>query len=89
MTSLIHIMVPNNNPDHQGIVEYLQDKIVKYFGTKNASIDPVYPLVSVICEVTEDDLAYIKNKEQDTIHFAVVIGKEGSDRVKGDFIHLN
>lgn len=82
-------MVPNNNLDHQGIVEYLQDKIVKYFGTKNASIDPVYPLVSVICEVTEDDITYIKDKVQDNIKFTVITGKEGSERVQGDFIHLD
>ena len=88
MTSLIHIMVPNNNPDHQGIVEYLQDKIVKYFGTKNASIDPMYPLVLVTCEVTDDDVTYIKDKVQDNIHFTVITGKEGSERVNGDFIYL-
>ncbi len=89
-TSLIHIMVPNNNSDHQGVIEFLQEKIVKYFGTKNASIDPMYPLVLVTCEVTEDDITYIKdNKIQDGIKLTVVVGKEGSERVQGDFIHLN
>lgn len=61
-TSIIHIMVPNNNSDHQGNIEFLQDKIIKYFGSRNASIDPLYPLVLVTCEVTEDDVAYIKEK---------------------------
>ena len=54
--SIIYIMVPNNNSDHQGVIEYLQEKIVKYFGTKNASADPMYPLVLVTCEVTDDDV---------------------------------
>ena len=88
-TSLIHIMVPNNNSDHQGTIEYLQEKIVKYFGTKNASADPLYPLVLVTCEVTEDDVTYIKDKVQDNIKLTVIVGKEGSERVQGDFIHLN
>ena len=88
-TSDIHIMVPNNNSDHQGVIEFLQEKIVKYFGTKNASADPMYPLVSVTCEVTEEDLNYIKDKVQDNIRFTVLVGKEGSERVQGNFIHLN
>ena len=88
MTSLIHIMVPNNNSDHQGNIEFLQEKIVKYFGIRNASADPIYPLVLVTCEVTDDDLSYIKDKVQDNIHFTVITGKEGSERVNGDFIYL-
>ena len=82
-------MVPNNNSDHQGTIEFLQDKIVRYFGIRNASVDPMYPLVSVTCEVTEDDITYIKDKVSDTIHFSVIVGKEGSDKVQGDFIHLD
>ena len=81
-------MVPINNSDHQGVIEHLQEKIMKYFGTKNASIDPMYPLVLVTCEVTEDDITYIKEKVQDNIKFTVVVGKEGSERVQGDFIFL-
>ena len=81
-------MVPNNNSDHQGVIEYLQEKIVKYFGIRNASADHMYPLVLVSCEVTEDDLTYIKDKVQDNIHFSVIVGKEGSERVQGDFIYL-
>ena len=81
-------MLPNNNSDHQGVVEYLQDKIVKYFGIRNASADPMYPLVLVTCDVTEEDLDYIKDKVSDNIHFTVIIGKEGSDKVQGDFIYL-
>ena len=87
-TSLIHIMVPNSNLDHQETIEYLQSKIARYFGSKNASIDPTYPLVLVTCEVTEDDITYIKDKVQDNIHFSVIVGKEGSERVQGDFIFL-
>ena len=87
-TSLIHIMVPNNNSDHQGTIEYLQDKIVRYFGSRNASVDPQYPLVLVTCEVTEEDLNYIKDKVHDNIHFSVIVGKEGSERVQGNFIFL-
>ena len=86
--SIIHIMVPNNNSDHQGTIEYLQDKIVRYFGSRNASIDPQYPLVLVTCEVTEEDLNYIKDKVHDNIHFSVIVGKEGSERVQGNFIFL-
>ena len=86
--SIIYIMVPNNNSDHQGVIEYLQEKIVKYFGIKNASVDPMYPLVLVTCEVTDEDLNYIKDKVQDNIHFTVIVGKEGSDKVQGDFIYL-
>jgi hypothetical protein len=81
-------MIPNNNSDHQGNIEFLQDKIVKYFGSRNASIDPLYPLVLVTCEVTEDDVAYIKDKMQDSIKITVIVGKEGSERVNGDFIFL-
>lgn len=81
-------MVPNSNSDHQGVVEYLQDKIVRYFGSRNASVDPMYPLVLVTCEVTEEDLNYIKDKVHDNIHFSVIVGKEGSERVQGDFIFL-
>ena len=81
-------MVPNNNSDHQGMIEHLQDKIIKYFGSKNASIDPLYPLVLVTCEVTDDDVAYIKDKIQESIKITVIIGKEGSERVNGDFIFL-
>lgn len=88
-TSIIHIMVPNNNSDHQGVIEYLQEKTVKYFGTKNASADPMYPIVLVTCEVTDDDVAYIKDKIQDNIKITVIIGKEGSERVNGDFIFLS
>lgn len=88
-TSIIHIMVPNNSPNHQEIIECLQETIVKYFGIKNASADPMYPLVLVTCEVTEDDLNYIKGKVRDNIHFTVIVGKEGSERVQGDFIYLN
>lgn len=88
-TSIIHIMVPNNNSDHQGNIEFLQDKIIKYFGSRNASIDPLYPLVLVTCEVTDDDVAYIKDKIQDNIKITVIIGKEGSERVNGDFIFLS
>lgn len=87
-TSIIHIMVPNNNSDHQGTIEYLQDKIVRYFGSRNASADPMYPLVLITCEITDEDLSYIKDKVQDAIHFAVIVGKEGSDKVQGDFIFL-
>ena len=87
-TAIIHIMLPNNNSDHQGVVEYLQDKIVKYFGIRNASADPMYPLVLVTCDVTEEDLDYIKDKVSDNVHFTVIIGKEGSDKVQGDFIFL-
>ena len=87
-TSIIHIMVPNSNSDHQGVVEYLQEKIVKYFGIRNASADPMYPLVLVTCEVTEEDLNYVKDKVHDNIHFSVIVGKEGSDKVQGDFIFL-
>ena len=87
-TSIIHIMVPNNNSDHQGVVEYLQDKIVRYFGSRNASADPMYPLVLATCEVTEEDLNYIKDKVHDNIHFSVIVGKEGSERVQGNFIFL-
>lgn len=87
-TSIIHIMVPNNNLDHQETIEYLQDKIVRYFGSRNASADPMYPLVLVTCEVSEEDLNYIKDKVQDNIHFTVIVGKEGSDKVEGDFIYL-
>lgn len=87
-TSLIHIMIPNNNSDHQGVAEYLQDKIVRYFGTRNASADPLYPIVLVTCEVTDEDLNHIKDKVSDNIHFTVIIGKEGSDKVQGDFIYL-
>lgn len=87
-TAIIHIMLPNNNSDHQGVIEYLQEKIVKYFGTKNASADPMYPLVQVICDVTEEDLDYIKDKVSDNVHFTVIIGREGSDKVQGDFIFL-
>ena len=82
-------MVPNNNSDHQGVIEYLQDKIVKYFGSRNASIDPMYPLVLVTCEISEEDLNYIKDKVHDNIHFSVITGKEGSERVQGDFIRLD
>ena len=81
-------MVPNNNSDHQGVVEFLQDKIVRYFGSRNASVDPMYPLVLVTCEVTEEDLNYIKDKVHDNVHFSVIVGKEGSERVQGDFIFL-
>lgn len=87
-TSIIHIMVPNCNSDHQGTIEFLQEKIVKYFGIKNSSADPMYPLVLVTCEVTEDDITYIKDKVQDNIHFTVIVGKEGSDKVQGNFIFL-
>ena len=87
-TSIIHIMVPNNNSDHQGTIEYLQDKIVRYFGSRNASADPMYPLVLITCEVSEEDLNYIKDKVNDNIHFSVIVGKEGSDKVQGDFIFL-
>jgi hypothetical protein len=48
----------------------------------------MYPLVLVTCEVTDDDLSYIKDKVQDNIHFTVITGKEGSERVNGDFIYL-
>jgi hypothetical protein len=82
-------MVPNSNSDHQGTIDFLQEKIVKYFGSRNASADPMYPLVLITCEVTEDDITYIKDKVSDTIHFSVIIGKEGSDKVQGDFIHLD
>ena len=88
MTSLIHIMLPNNNSDHQGTIEFLQDKIMKYFGSRNASVDPLYPIVLVTCEVTDDDINYIKDKVSDTIKFTVITGKEGSDKVQGDFIYL-
>lgn len=88
MTSLIHIMLPNNNSDHQGTIEFLQDKIMKYFGSRNASVDPLYPIVLVTCEVTDDDINYIKDKVSDTIKFTVITGKEGSERVQGDFIYL-
>ena len=81
-------MVPNNNSDHQGNIEFLQEKIVKYFGSRNASVDPMYPLVLVTCEVTDEDLNYIKDKVRDNIHFTVIVGKEGSDKVQGDFIYL-
>ena len=81
-------MLPNNNSDHQGVVEYLQDKIVRYFGIRNASSDPMYPLVQVTCDVTEEDLDYIKDKVSDNVHFTVIIGREGSDKVKGDFVYL-
>lgn len=87
-TSIIHIMVPNNNSDHQGVIEYLQDKIVRYFGSRNASADPMYPLVLVTCEVTEEDMNYVKDKVHDNIHFSVIVGKEGSEKVQGNFIYL-
>ena len=88
MTSLIHIMVPNNNSDHQGVIEHLQDKIVRYFGSRNASADPMYPLVQITCEVNNEDINYLKDKVHDNIHFSVIVGKEGSERVQGDFIFL-
>ena len=86
--SIIHIMVPNCNLDHQETIEYLQDKIVRYFGSRNASADPMYPLVLVTCEISEEDLNYIKDKVHDNIHFSVIVGKEGSERVQGNFIYL-
>lgn len=81
-------MVPNSNSDHQGTIEYLQDKIVKYFGSRNASVDPMYPLVYITSDVNEEDLTYIKDKTQN-IKFTVLIGKEESERVQGDFIFLD
>ena len=87
-TSIIHIMVPNSNSDHQGTIEYLQDKIVRYFGSRNATAEPMYPLVSVTGEISEEDLNYIKDKVHDNIHFSVIVGKEGSERVQGNFIFL-
>lgn len=86
--SIIYIMVPNNNSDHQGNIEFFQEKIVKYFGSRNATADPMYPLVYITCDVNEDDLTYIKEKVQDNIKFTVVVGKEESERVNGDFIYL-
>lgn len=88
MTSLIHIMVPNNNSDHQGVIEHLQDKIVRYFGSRNVSADPMYPLVQITCEVNNEDINYLKDKVHDNIHFSVIVGREGSERVQGDFIFL-
>jgi hypothetical protein len=38
--------------------------------------------------VNEEDLTYIKEKVQDNIKFTVVVGKEESERVQGDFIFL-
>lgn len=87
-TSIVHIMVPNNNSDHQETIEYLQDKIVRYFGSRNAVADPMYPLVLVTCEISEEDLNYVKDKVHDNIHFSVIVGKEGSERVQGNFIYL-
>ena len=81
-------MVPNNNSDHQGTIDFLQEKIVKYFGSRNASADPVYPLVYITCDVNEEDLTYIKDKTQN-IKFTILIGKEESERVQGDFIFLD
>ena len=81
-------MVPNNNSDHQGTIEFLQDKIIKYFGSRNASADPMYPLVYITCDVNEEDLTYIKDKTQN-IKFTVLTGKEESERVQGDFIFLD
>jgi hypothetical protein len=81
-------MVPNSNSDHQGTIDFLQEKIVKYFGSRNASADPMYPLVYITCDVNEEDLTYIKDKTQN-IKFTVVIGKEESERVQGDFIFLD
>ena len=73
--SIIYIMVPNNNSDHQGTIEFLQDKIIKYFGSRNASADPVYPFVYITCDVNEEDLTYIKDKTQN-IKFTVFAFKE-------------
>jgi hypothetical protein len=81
-------MVPNSNSDHQGTIDFLQEKIVKYFGSRNASADPMYPLVYITCDVNEEDLTYIKDKTQN-IKFTVLIGKEESERVQGDFIFLD
>ena len=81
-------MVPNNNSDHQGTIDFLQEKIVKYFGSRNASADPMYPLVYITCDVNEEDLTYIKDKTQN-IKFTVLTGKEESERVQGDFIFLD
>ncbi len=89
MTSLIHIMVPNNNSDHQGVIEFLRERIVKYFGIRNATYDSHYPIVHLNCEVTEDDLVYLKNdKTAENVRFTVIVGYEDSDNVKGDFIYL-
>lgn len=86
--SIIYIMIPNNYSDHQGMIDHLQEKIVKYFGSRNASADPMYPLVYITCDVNEEDLTYIKDKTQN-IKFTVFVGKEESERVQGDFIFLD
>jgi hypothetical protein len=85
--SIIYIMVPNSNSDHQGTIDFLQEKIVKYFGSRNATADPMYPLVYITCDVNEEDITFIKDKTQN-IKFTVLIGNEESERVKGDFIFL-
>jgi hypothetical protein len=81
-------MIPNNYSDHQGMIDHLQEKIVKYFGSRNATADPMYPLVYITCDVNEEDITFIKDKTQN-IKFTVLIGKEESERVQGDFIFLD
>jgi hypothetical protein len=48
----------------------------------------MYPLVYITCDVNEEDITFIKDKTQN-IKFTVLIGKEESERVQGDFIFLD
>ena len=86
----IIIAINNSNIVYNGLVNSVKNEIRKYFGTENIKEDSEeFPVISLTCEVTQDDINAIKRIiDHESVSFAVIVGAEDSQRVSGDIINL-
>jgi hypothetical protein len=87
MRNVIVITVPNQMAGSE-IIYAIQDKIVSYFGTKNATKSDNYPKVEVTCEVSQEDINELTRNLNDKITLTALLNVE-SERVVENIINLN
>lgn len=89
MKKTILLLTFPNNMDQSQWIDQIQSNIVIYFGTKFAKADKDYPLVSVDCEVTSDDISFIKKNIDERVGITTIVVKESSENVIGRVIYLD
>jgi len=80
----------NRNLIYPATIATVKGEIRSYFGTKNClTDDPTVPVVSVTCEVTQEDINALKKIiDNESIYLTAIIGADESERVRGDIIDL-
>lgn len=87
MNKIIITVSLNNETGFGKGVNIAKKAILEYFGTKNFTDDPNFPMCEITCEVTQTDIDYLKSMIPQDVQLMVIVGNI-EEHLSGDFLYL-